>query len=454
MIKRLFLAVCFVVGLSAPAVSATYEVANYGDGSMSVANFNSALTAASAGDTILFDGTNATWSETATVGKAVTVNGNGTKLTAGATLSSGFFNITGFTDESNTMRITGFELDLVDHTGRGIYVNSVTLSNLRIDSNTFYFGSVQIEVGGSFGVIDNNVFYNGASAIYYTAGTTAQANASWDSMSAGTSSAMFIEYNIFYLDGDWPGGSHGNGIDTHNGGKLVIRHNEWDYDNWGEATTAYTIQTHGNAAGGLPATQGYWESGDGARRGQSVVEIYSNYMHGTRIDFMATIRGSANLIYNNIHTDETGGTSRIYMYEEEQWGATNWDPLRAEWPAEDQIHNTFIWGNTFDDGTAQSISNIALSDIDASCTGSDSPYPCCTGSGAGTCNEFVVQDRDFFLHRPATTGEGMTLGIETFTSANGAAGTHPTDGDPYTDEGTMEFTADVENAYYGYSPYT
>jgi len=37
---------------------------------------------------------------------------------------------------------------------------------------------------------------------------------------------------------------------------------------------------------------------------------------------------------------------------------------------------------------------------------------------------------------------------------NGASDTAPTDGVTYSNYGTMYFTADVENAYYGYTPYT
>jgi hypothetical protein len=88
---------------------------------------------------------------------------------------------------------------------------------------------------------------------------------------------------------------------------------------------------------------------------------------------------------------------------------------------------------------------------------------------------FVVLNRDYFQHRPATIGEGMTLGISKFwqnsdcvandnpheccsgvgtgNCLNGASDTYPTDGDTYPNYGTMYFVEDVENAYYGYTPY-
>lgn len=410
------------------AASSIY-VSNYGDGTCSLENVKAAYDDASAGDTIVFPTNgNGTWSTELAVRKPVTIDGAGSTLTASGTMYNGFFHITGFTS-SELVRITGFTFQMNNFTPRyGIKTSSVALDNLRIDHNTFHFGATQLEVAGVKGVVDNNYFYNGNTDIYYTAGTSAQAHASWDSMAAGTADALFIENNYFIVNANHPGPAHNNNIDTYNGGKLVIRYNEFDSDANRLDTTAWTIQTHGNAAGGLPPTKGYWESGDGARRGQSVVEIYENNMHGKRIDFLCTIRGSANLIYNNTHSDNTGGTARIYMYEEEYYETSNWSPSRTSWPAEDQVHNTFIWGNTFDGGVAQSSANIVvIPDADAG----------------------LKENRDYFLHEPRATG-----GKVTFTGRNGAAGSYPTNGSTYPTLGTMVFTSSGPNAYYGYKAYT
>ncbi len=390
-----------------------------------------AITTSDAGDTLVVPAGSATWTESATVSKAITISGTGVTLTASGTLTNGFFRLYNLTS-TDLVRITRFTFDLNDADGgSAIGFATLSLTKLRIDHNTVHHGSTAMEVVGCKGVIDNNYFYNPYRAILFSAGTRAQADASWESMAAGTGDALFIEDNHFIFDADWDSGTgNDNTIDTYNGGKLVVRYNTFDSTNIpaGFTSICWTIQIHGSAAAGTDT--GYWQNEAAARRGQSVVEIYGNTMTGKNLGRLATIRGSASLVWGNSINSLTYSTT-LEMYEEECYEA-QWVPLRTSWPAEDQVHNTFIWGNTFN-GEAQAAGNISVGEESV---------------------DFIQQDRDYFLHRPATVGEGMTLGIETFTGDNGASGTNPTDGDPYPNHGTMEFTADVENAYYGYTPYT
>lgn len=435
------------------------------------ASVNTCVKNASAGDTIDISTGSEKWSDTVTVGKALTIKGNGTKLTAGAKLLHGFFYITGFTDNTNLMRITNFTFDSVSIVDgrRAIQVQDVTLSKLRIDHNIFKFGYTQVEVGGAYGVIDNNEFYNGYDWLLMSAGTREQADASWADLSAGTANAMFVENNKFIIDADWPYGStkpNGDGVDAYNGGKIVFRYNEFDGDNipWDPHTvgTMYTVGFHGSAAAGC--ADGYWQIGHDCRRSPSVVEIYNNTYHGKRIDWMMTLRGGSGLIYNNVHT--SGYTvARISLKEEEYYLSSAFSPTRIEWPAEDQVHNTFIWGNTTQ-GSPMTSTNISIDDFNSHCTGSTTPFSCCTGTGTGTCrdlntNPFIRKDRDFFLHAPCGAsdavdayGNACTHGKASFTGANGASASYPTNGSIYPTQGTMIFTKSGDNAYYGYIPYT
>jgi len=399
--------------------------------SASRADVLDAYNAADTGDTVLLpqDG-ESTWSSTIEVSKAITIDGNGTTLTGGVEMSYGFFHLKDLTS-ADLVRITNFTFDLNDiDGGSALYFSGLALTNLRIDHNTIHHGTTALgDVKGCKGVIDSNAFYNGWSTLLCSAGTRVQADASWVSMAAGTGDALFIEDNDFITDGNYTGGdSNYHILDSYQGGKLVFRYNTIDATEVPSTDTFWTIQIHGNAAGGQD--YGYWQAAPAARRGQSVIEIYENIITGKKISRLAIIRGSANLVYNNSVT-ATIGAPTLNMFEEEAFEA-QFDPLRTEWPAEDQVHNSFFWGNTFN-GVAQDSDDIVVQ------------------AGSET---FIQEDRDYFLHRPATTGEGMTLGKETFTDKNGAAGTHPTDGDPYANQGTMEFTADVENEYYGYTPYT
>lgn len=405
-------------------------ISDYADGAASFENTQAAYNDASSGDTIIFPKNgNGTWSSSLIIGKALIINGNGTTLTAGGTMSHGFFELSNFTSD-DLVRITNFTFNLNNtQGGSAIYFFGLNLSKLRIDHNTFHHGGTVMEIRGCKGVIDHNYFYNGYRMILYSSGSRSLADASWESMEAGTGDALFVEDNHFIYDENYTGGQgNDNVLDTFNGGKLVFRYNTIDSTNIppGFTSVCWTLQTHGSASGG--SSIAYWQADSNARRGQSVVEIYENTMTGKNLGRLATFRGSANLVYNNT-INSLNYSTYLYMYEEENY-EPQWYPLRSNWPAEDQVHNTFIWGNIFN-GVSQNESHIVSYN-----------------------EEWIKKDRDYFLHRPATTGEGMTLGKEIFTGANGASSTYPTDGTTYPTKGTMQFIPDVENAYYGYTPYT
>ena len=184
------------------------------------------------------------------------------------------------------MRITGFRFAMTGRTTQYAILaqGSVALDALRIDHNRFDNGIGQIEIGGCKGVIDHNDFYNGDAGVSYTAGSPQQAEASWMSMAAGSADALFIESNNFIDDGNYPSAYNNEKIGTHNGGKLVVRYNHFDFDRFPLDATSLPFMAHGSAAGGVAL--GYWQIGTGARRGQSVIEFYNNTMHGRRIDFL------------------------------------------------------------------------------------------------------------------------------------------------------------------------
>jgi len=426
--------------------AATIYVSNYGNGTCSLTNAQSAYNAASASDTIVFPAGTCTWTSALTIAKPLSIIGagsgaGGTKLIATPPMSNGFFEITGITS-SNLVRISGFYFEMKDMTPyTAIYVHDVAMDNIRINHNIFNQGNRAILFYNPKGLIDNNYFYNANLTIEYSAGSVAKANASWASMAAGTADALFIEDNHFIDDANYLRNYTNERVGTFNGGKLVVRYNTFSSYNIPDAAgTVYPIMTHGSAAGGV--ANGYWQIGTGARRGQSVVEIYNNVMEGKRIDFPVTVRGSANLIYSNTITTVSRIAPRIYLREEEYDVGSNWSPLRTAWPAEDQVHNTFIWNNT---------ANGTRMNSDPS-----TYFAIVPNASAG-----LQKDRDYFLHAPCgasdTTdayGNACTHGKESFTGLNGASGSYPTDGTVYPTLGTMIFTAVGPNAYYGYTPYT
>lgn len=400
---------------------------------------------ATPGDTIKFMG-DATWDSKVTIRKSIIIDGNGKALTAGGMMTSGFFEVTGFAASSLT-RITNFTFQMVNWSAmRAIYVHGMTggvgIGQIRIDHNTFHYGSEVIAFYHGKGLIDNNYFYNPVIGITLDAGSRANADESWESLSAGTADALFIEDNHFITNANYSLTYSQEQIGTENGGKLVVRYNDFDADNV-PATYNFTyspFMAHGNAAAGhIP---GYWQRDEGCRRGQSVIEFYNNTAHGKRIDYLYKSRGSANLIYNNSITGTVKYNPRIYLWEEE-YTADDWSAaLRIAWPAEDQVHNTFIWNNTY-----------RGHDFNDSVYGYIESNP---NAAAG-----LLKDRDFFLHAPCGSSESVdaygnacTHGKATFTGANGSSDSYPTDGETYATEGTMIFTETGDNAYLDYTPYT
>jgi hypothetical protein len=306
---------------------------------------------------------------------------------------------------------------------------NTAVEKLRIDNNTFKLGSTQLEIMGCTGVIDSNYFYNaGAYFILTSAGTRSQADASWANLIPGTVDALFIEDNNFVVDAE--GNPNLSGCDAYNGGKLVYRYNEWNYDNEPSGGWSSALGFHGSAAGGC--ANGYWQQGSNCRRSPSLFEIYNNNLHGKTLSRLFTARGGTGLIYNNTHTNKSG-IGNITLIEEE-YSITQWYPLRTEWPAEDQVHNLFIWGNTFN-GTIQTQSNI-------------------------NADSRIYLGKDYFLHAPCggldkydAYGNLCTHGKATFTGENGASGSYPTDGVVYPNKGTMVFNSTGDNAYLNYTPY-
>lgn len=425
MLRWVFLSLWLAVAVSRAAI---VYIANYGDGTGSVANFNLAYADADAGDTIQFPTGTVTWSSGVTIDKGVSIAGNGvanTKIYAHSSLTVPLFTVTGFT-YSSLMRITGIYFNVLDSSQVGrscINVTLVTLDQLRIDHCEFHFGYEQVNLSGAKGVVDHNYFYNGLKNVGYTAGSVAQAAASWTDLAMGTGNALFIETNYFIANADYQEAFSQERIATQNGGKLVVRYNNFVSTAIPSGINITPIEIHGSAAGGV--ANGYWQIGTGARRGQATVEIYNNTATGVRMDYLAILRGSASLIHTNT-LDTTANNPRVLVREEEQTDP-QWVPNRLVWPAEDQVHNTFAWDNTLRlNGTP----NAAYFEVVA---------------GSET---FIQENRDFFLHAPQSSG-----GSESFTGAGGASGSAPTDGVTWPTLGTMTFSAAGANAYYPYTPY-
>jgi len=427
------------------------------DSTPNVAEVTDLVATAITGDTIRFQGDatgGAAWSTTVTVDRNITIDGNGHTLQSSGALADGFFKITGFS-ASSLVRITGFTFN-ASGAGKSIWVIGMTggptVGNIRIDNNTFNFGTYQVDFNHGKGLVDNNYFYNATSiAVQLDGGTRDDAEEAWESLAAGTINALVIEDNHFIQNAS--GSSLQEQIASENGGKFVIRYNHFDGTLTGaESGVFYPIMTHGNADGGCGGG-GYWaidqEAARCRRRGQSVVEIYENQMDANRFNQAIVLRGSANLVYNNTLTKISAITPLVVYFVEEEYDSDNFSPLRTARPGEDQVHNSFVWNNTLN-GVQVNTNPGDWIGASPSC----STYP-------ASCSAGLQRDQDYFIHAPcastdvtASDGFPCTHGIQTFTGLNGASNGNPTDGSPYPTYGSLSFTPGATNAYYNYTPLT
>lgn len=374
--------------------------------SCSLPDVTAAYNAASAGDTVVIPPGNSTWTSGLTITKQIVIQGAGKNLTriehnGTATLMT----ISLVADVP--VRITGihFRFSTNNPGGRAIQIDgrrdgSFAITKIRIDNCRFEKGTRTVHVvGWTEGVIDNNEFLNCNIAV----GLTGDDDNSWTRpIQAGTSRSMFIEDNGFTID-NAADREPNEQIYHQQGARSVVRYNTFD----GTAYTngnSWVFDTHGNW--GSPITQ---------YRGQPILEVYNNTVNVYKTSRYMYIRGGSVIVHSNVFAAAVGSPVVFVLTEEEGWTSGGpWCPacpVDTQWPAQDQIFNSFFWNNT---SNGAAVTTVYLS--------------------GGNATEFIQEDRDYFMHAPQSTG-----GRSTFV---GAAG------------GSMTFSSAGANAYYPYIPYT
>ncbi len=378
--------------------------------SAALADVTVAVNAAADGDTVSIPAGSVTWSGTLTVTKGITIQGAGigaTNITAGAAITLIQFN----PGSDKAFRLTGVTLNGGTYTVdiNGSTNGSYVLDKFRIDHNSFNTNTTSIHAGGWLeGLIDHNQFLNANRGILVQGDN----NYAWArTIAAGTSHALFIEDNTWTITN--AGGAGLNECVYHQeGGRTVIRYNTFDASTY-TADNAYFLDSHGHFIGM-------------SARGQPILEIYNNTFNAYRIAGFMNIRGGSLLVHDNDFTVATGSPTAVHLTEEESWYSGILGSLRTQWPAEDQVNNTFIWNNTLH----------GFSTIVTSWHPEDAP--------------FIQKDRDYFLHAPEGAGGPDSVGYEYYTGTmQGGAQTPPTTGDA----GSMAFSATGANKYYPYTPY-
>jgi len=389
------------------AFSGISHAATINASSCSQSDVQSAVNAASNGDIVQVPSGNCIWNSTFILTKGITLMGAGASSTI-ITYGSGADPMVEISLPADLpIRISGIKFDLLANPGiyrtaidvGGKTDGSFGLTRLQIDHCAFNKGATVIRIGGwVYGVIDNNTLTNADRGILLVGDD----NYAWERpIAAGKANAMFIEDNNFILN-DNVDRDPNEQIYHQEGARSVVRYNTFDSRNM----TIYDsclYDSHGN--------QNYYTGTSEDFRGQPIVEVYENKLyihHSYRITYF---RGGSILFYNNKFTYESGSApTAIALSEEESWQIAFFNPLATIWPAQDQINNSFFWGNTLN---GFPITNIPLNETqDAT---------------------FIQKDRDYFMNAPQATG-----GKETYT---GRAG------------GAMTFSGSGANAYYPYTSY-
>jgi hypothetical protein len=330
LLLALFLGVCFASYCEATVY--------YSDGS--AGNVQALLNAALNGDTIALPPGIFAWMTGVTISNGITLQGvaGATQINRAAGYSDALITIAGMPADL-PVRVTGIRLnspvgqngDLQSIFVQGPYGGSWGLTQVRIDHCYFYGGKRTVLIRYRVnGVADHNTFQDCA----YITEFFGDDDYAWTRAGTptfGTSDAFFFEDNSIVLDSTLT--YFDVQSDQNTGGKLVWRYNTFDL-------TAYTgtfgsiIGEHGN--------QAYWLGSDDWLRGGIMCEFYNNTVRWGSAFRIIWFRGGRNIVANNAFYGNLNGA--LVAFDEEE--GINVTPLRASWPAEDQVNNTFIWGNT------------------------------------------------------------------------------------------------------------
>jgi hypothetical protein len=404
--KMLFLAVML---LFVPFVSwaGTYKAS-----SCSYWDVSKAVEAASPGDTVSIPPGTCTWTEPLSISKSLILEGAGVDSTIifrdskhGAPL------VKIVPSRDVPVRVTGIRFtQLNNNRADSIFVRvsgprngSFPLTKVRIDHCHFNKGGRQIfVVGWVYGVIDHNIFVNGNISV----GVSGDNNYSWHRpIKAGTENSVFVETNTFIIDNN-ADAEPNHLIYLQEGARVVVRYNKFNASNYTlPRKLCYFFDSHGNI--------NYYKGDSGDFRGQPITEIYNNIFHAFRAtEMIGAFRGGSVLIHDNIFLYEAPpAPAAIKLTEEEGWQRKLFELQATEWPAEDQINNSFFWNNT--------LNGIPVTSVHL-------PFP--------TDSIFIQKNRDYWMAPP-----GPSSGRTTYV---GRAG------------GAMRFSPSGHNAYYPYTPYT
>jgi len=382
---------CFVRG-----ASLTARTPSYGD----VAR---AVDRASAGDTVFVPPGSALWTNVLIITRGITFTGAGTNSTcitnAIPTRAPWFASekpplIWIRISNDIPVRISGFYFFCNwTNGGQGILADPINMRgnpiihSFRVDHCVFERAkSRAIELLGSvYGVIDHCRFHNCELVTEPCAGHDKE----WNRFrppyyGLGTTNTIVIENCVVLYDDEGKRfGLSPAPAACGQGGHYVWRYNL--------ITNAASYNVDGLDLHGNNYYHGsdavYKETPQCGWRGSIWFECYSNTFmlsnHGMRA---MNLRGGTCMVFGNRFFG-TADSCRILLDEEESWLTSHFRPLRHTWPAQDQITNSYFWGN--------SLNGVPTNDVRLYV-----PPPHYTPGITNPVERFIQEGRDYWRRAP------------------------------------------------------
>lgn len=305
-----------------------------------------AINSASHGDTIMIPAGIATWSNSITNSKALTIRGAGigntiiTNCQSGANDGQGCtFNLT--CSDNGRMRLTGITFDGC-RTSNIIYIDGSVWSAFRID-NCSFVGSRYRPINATgllVGLVDNCVFADCTKTVDVYAGT--HANLSWtNALTLGTTNTVMTE-DCSFVYTNWGYSVTMATTSRGQGSRSAIRNCIWT--NQQVASFFPIIDAHGNQLAVTGQVTNEPPGGGGNHRGSRQFEMYYNWFGSVSNqgkEFRLTdLRGGTCVIFSN-NFYGFGMNTKFRMREEDGPSEYNFLTNYSGWDP----HMLHFWSN-------------------------------------------------------------------------------------------------------------